>query len=66
MNSVLEIQGQTGSKMEFFKFFSQSMLRIFLILGLKERFMVLDVFVKFGVQINSFSTVTGPNGSKTL
>ena len=40
MISVLKIWGQTGSKMEFFESFSQSMPRIFLILGLKEHFLV--------------------------
>ena len=66
MISVLKIWGQTGSEMEFFESFSQSMPRIFLILGLKEHIMALDVYLRFGVQINSRSRVTGPNGSKTL
>jgi len=64
MNSVIEIRGQTGSKMEFFESFSQSMLRIFLILGLYERFMVLDVCLKFRSQQKSGSRDTGSKGVK--
>ena len=64
MISVLEIWGQTGSKIEFFESFSQSMHRIFFILGLKEHFMVWDVCVKFGVMDDFGSQDMGSYGVK--
>ena len=64
MISVLEIWGHTGSKMEFFESFSQSMHRIFLILGLKEQFMVLHVCVKFWVMHDFGSEDMGSYGVK--
>ena len=40
------------------------MSRIFLILGLKERLMVLDVYVRFGVMYDFRSEDMGSNGVK--
>ena len=47
---VLELRGQTGSKMEFFESFSKSLDCMILISGLKGVLMVLDMCVKFGMK----------------